>query len=467
MSKEISDKLDYEDLKLGEKAKEAFFNGESPEEIEKKYPIYLNTREVIFGLNVTDLAIAAILGRLNSLYVGDTGTGKSQLAQDFFNYYFGGKKLENGKAVDVGGKADLDIYEEVYSDLKIEKGRWETNENVKALFHFLDEINRYPEYIQNQFLRLANGFLEHRGMKIPLGEKGYSILVATANLGNGEFGGTFGMDKALQNRFAISLDFDYEQFKPTREDRIIAELLRSANPNVKEAPIRDLSDKIIQAEKEISKNSRDLGLEAEAVINYLKFGLENCYNDAIGAKEKVWPRQCQTCNKNKDGTALCSLIKAPLPRTLNSLRKYIASLDYLIHLKDPNMNVDVVDLVFKAFELTGAYQKLLNPMILGQDYFEQNPKMMRDIVESLKQDFRKNESFILTSLEKAQKGENFDDFYEYNGEIYADYSKLNKAQRQFVKKINPFVNDREIGLGWVKDQANFYKRLNELRKNKK
>lgn len=460
----MTNKLSYEDLKLGEKAKEAFFRGESPEKIESTYPVYLNTKEVYAGLNVTDLAVAGVLGGLNSLYVGDTGTGKSQLSQDIFNYYFNGNKFENGNSVKIRGRPELDIYEEVYRDLNIKEGKWVTNENVKAMYHFVDELNRCPEVTQNQFFGLGDGFLENKGMKISLGEKDYSIINATANLGNGEFGGTFDTDKALYNRFAIALDFDYEQFKPTREDRILIDFLRSANPKIKDAPLRDISDKIIQAEKEISNNSRDLGLEANAVINYLKFGLENCYNENIGSKEKNWPRQCQDCDKNTEGNSLCSLVRAPLPRTLNSLKKYTVALDYLINLKNPNANPDPVDLVFKAFELTGAYQKLLNPMILRQDYAEQNPKMMKKVVESLKKDFRNNEDFILTSLEKAQKGEKFDDFYKFEGQIYSDYSSLDKEAKKKVTKLKPFEDNNEIGLSWVKEQANLYKTLNEIKK---
>ena len=258
------------------------------------------------------------------------------------------------------------------------------------------------------------------------------------------------------------MDFDYSQFKPTREDRITIDFLRSANPKIKDAPLRDISEKIVNAEKEISNSSKNLGLEADAAINYLKFGLENCYELSIGDKEKNWPKQCQECPKNSAGKSSCSLIRNPLPRTLNSLRKYAAALDYLINLKNPKSNTDAVDLVFKAFELTGAYQKLLNPLVLRQDYHEQNPKMMKDVAESLKRDFRQKEDFIITSLKRAKAGEIYDDFYEYEGASYADYSKLNLNQKRLVTKLDPFNDLSETGLSWVKDMAQFYKKLHKL-----
>ena len=465
MTKEISDKLTYDDLKLGEKAKEAFLRGESPEEIKSKYPVYLNTKEVYAGLNVTDLSIAGVLGKIPSLYVGRPGCGKSQLAQDFFNYYFGGNKSQGGQGVFMVGDKDLNIYDDVYRDLNIKEGRWIPNENVKGLYHFIDEINRCPTMIQNQFLRLLDGFLQHRGAKTPLGEKEYSIGVATANLGNGEIPGTFDIDWATWDRMGLVLDFDYNQFKPTDEDKMLRSKLRTPDSKTKDSPIRDISNKLIEAEREISHNSRNLGLEANAVIDYITFGLENCYNPEIGNKDKNWPHRCQDCSKNKDAEALCSLVRNPEGRILETLPKFVASLDYLIKLKNPNSNHDAIDLGFKAFELTGAYQKLLNPMILRQKYNEQNPKMMGEVVESLKVDFRKNEDFILTSLEKAQNGDKFDDYFKRkaDGKIGFGHSKLSKNAKEDVQKLNPFVNDREIGLSWVKEQAEIYKTLNKLK----
>ena len=47
---------------------------------ELELPNYQNSSEVFAGLTVSDLARAAFLAPLNLLIVGDTGTGKSQLA---------------------------------------------------------------------------------------------------------------------------------------------------------------------------------------------------------------------------------------------------------------------------------------------------------------------------------------------------------------------------------------------------
>ena len=51
------------------------------------------------------MAIAAVLGGLNLLLVGDTGCGKTQLAKDIYNHYFGGNKKEGGNGVFMRGRA--------------------------------------------------------------------------------------------------------------------------------------------------------------------------------------------------------------------------------------------------------------------------------------------------------------------------------------------------------------------------
>jgi len=56
-------------------------------------PNYVNSREVFAGLTVSDMVIAAVLSPLNVMLLGKTGTGKSQLARDIYNYYFGNEQI--------------------------------------------------------------------------------------------------------------------------------------------------------------------------------------------------------------------------------------------------------------------------------------------------------------------------------------------------------------------------------------
>src|SRR3989344_4307812 len=192
-------KLTYEDLKL---------------------PNYVNSREVFSGLNVSDLARASVLSGLNLLLVGDTGTGKSQLASDIYMHWFNGNKGEGGNGIFVRMHPDVDIYNEIFTALDIDRAQRVLTGSSEALIYYCDETNRAPPIAQNQLFGIGDGRMDYHGKGISLGKEGYHILVATSNIGNGEFKGTFDTDKALMNRLHVALDLEYAPFKPTYQDRI-------------------------------------------------------------------------------------------------------------------------------------------------------------------------------------------------------------------------------------------------------
>ncbi len=476
MSKEISDKLSYEDLKLGEKAVDMYKSGASPEEIAKNAPVYLNTSPVLYGLHTTDLAIAATLAGINQIYVGDSGTGKSQLSQDIYNNYFGGNKKDGGEAVKVRGYklTERTLDELVFEEMNLEKAKWDLTENVDACFYLVDEINRAPTIRQNDCFELGDGILNKNGRDIKAGRDGYTLMIATANLGNGDFQGTFEIDKAMYNRLGVAIDFDYSGFQPTFDDQEFLDSLREANANIKFSPKRNIVDKIIQANHEISKNSQDLGLEAKGVLQFLKYSLNNCSKGDEGKamlKNQKWYIQnqaCQKCTLNSQAPAnfaLCSSIKSPVRRTLEATRKYAAALDFLAKLKSPNEEINSRDIMFKAFELTGAYQNLLNPSQLKGKYLMENPKMMKKVVEQLRSEYIKNEDRILTTLGAAERGvspsslfvmktDKGNKFGEGFEKITPQITEKLKSRGQEISREEFDFNDNgELGYSWVQKSA--------------
>ncbi|MFA5887564.1 MAG: AAA family ATPase [Candidatus Nanoarchaeia archaeon] len=462
--------LTYGELMLGEKARNMFLKDANADIA--GLPTYLNTRTVVANLNVTDMAIAAVLGGLNLLLVGDTGCGKTQLAKDIYNYYFGGNKKENGNGVFMRGRPDLDVYNEIFTELNIERATRVLTDSIESVIYLVDELNRCPPVGQNQFFGLGDGTMDYNGRAIKIGKEGYHILVATANIGNGEFSGTFNTDKALYNRAHIAIDFDFAMYKPTLEDNVLLDAMFTANPNVKDSRKRDLTDRIIQASREIADIAKDPGRDILAVKNYLQFGLDNCM--AAGCKEKKWPQSCQDCDKNKgkkkgsngkeeDTYGICSLVRAPVRRTINATIKYAASLYYLAKLKDPNVSIDGAELMFKAFEMTGAYQQILNPTILQMDYAGENPRMMSEVAGMLRRDFEENRFFINAKMEaELDKGKAITGFFRYKqngvGKIGL-YDDLDAPARKKTIKIEPFTDDRAVGMKWVEGFVEQMKRL--------
>ncbi len=435
------DKLKYEELTL---------------------PNYINSREVFAGLNVSDLARASILGGLNLLLVGDTGTGKSQLASDIYKHWFGGSKSEGGQGVFIRAHPDIDIYNEIFTNLNIDRAQRELTNNLEALIYWIDEINRAPPVAQNQFFGLGDGKMDYRGREISLGRDGYNVLIATANLGNGEFQGTFETDKALYNRLHVTLDLEHIELQPTFEDKYKIKTSRVANPNVRLSEPRDISEKVIETSREISKATEYPNLETQAVLNYLESGLQNCQR--YGVKDRIWPMGCQDCNFNKSGEALCSMIKAPTTRTMEVIRKYTAALDYLAKLKDPDVKIEPPELIFKAFELTGAYQHLLNPSHL-REHYNHNPKLMKEVVGKLRQDYDSQRDYILASLEEAQNRRKVTRFFSHRKQL-GDYNELSENAKKGTTLIEPFTNNREIGLDYVTELIELTIKSRELNEGK-
>lgn len=416
-----------------------------------KFPFYRNSRLAFANLTVSDLAKAAVLAPLNLFLVGDTGTGKTQLAEDIYFHYFGGNKIEGGEGVFIRAHPEIDIYSEIFTNLNIQRAERELTKNLEAMVYRVEELNRAPPVAQNQFFGLGDGSMDNKGRTIELGKDGYFILIATANLGNGEFQGTFHTDKAMYNRLHVSLDFDYEGLKPTKEDKIKLNR-QKANPNVKRSRLRDISAKIQEASREIDEASGELGLEAMAVIDYLTFGLDNCQKNAKenkgSTKGKIWPVNCQDCSFNPQSNALCSLVRTPTRRTINSVVKYATALQYLSRLKDPDVQIDPADLIFKSFELAGAYQFLLNPSVLKQSHNDENPVMMAKVVEKLKDDFRANEDYVLSAYEQAERGRKVTVFFK-KGDMIGNYDDLSDEAKAKVTQLEPFTDRREVGLSYV------------------
>ena len=421
---------------------------------ELRLPNYVNNRPAFANLTVTDLTLSAVLGGLNILLVGDSGKGKTQLARDIYNHIFGGDQARGGHGIMVRGYRLIDstLYDEVFTELNIDKARRELTDSIQAAVSIGDELNRAPVVRQNDFLELGDGVLNYKGKSIPLGIDGYHVVIATANIGNGEFQGTFDTDKALYNRLHVAIDFDHPQFAPTDEDEILLDTAKAANPRIKEATHLDLLAKILAANKEITSMSQNIGLDAQTVINYLRFGLKNCMQNK-GEKEKNWPIPCQECPDNKAGDALCAHIRAPVRRTMEATIRYAAAMQFLSQLKNPEVQIDPVDLIFKSFEFTGAYQLLLNPGILKQEYHEQNPKMMAHVVEKLKEDYLSNISFIYYNLDELEKKQPMTtEFFTRDNSVDA-YRKLSAEAKKKVKaneRIKPYNDNRPIGMSWMK-----------------
>ncbi len=86
------------------------------------------------------------------------------------------------KGIYIRARPDMKL-REIFEKFNIEKMKVELKDIKDAPFTMIDEINRAPPVIQNEFFHILDGYIEFEKRKIPLG-KGYHIVFATANYEN-------------------------------------------------------------------------------------------------------------------------------------------------------------------------------------------------------------------------------------------------------------------------------------------
>ncbi len=417
-------------------------------------PYFVNSRRVgVIGrtpLTVVDATSAAQLAKLNVFLAGRKGCGKSQLLRDVRDSRFGSRGLI------VEGRPDLKT-DQLFKimNLKILREGATTDEivelaqSVQYRFFGADEINRSPEVVQNEFLSIMNGEILHKGNPIPLGN-GFSVGIATGNLGNGEYVGTFKIDAALADRLHVFMDLDY--WKPTDDDMAVLDARKMDSPQVKRtANVRDISDKIIAAHNEIvaAPTPHDTIL----IGRYLERALDYCktFPTAGNSKDNLrerWPTIC-TEKKCDLKDTLCARVKSVGERTVEAARKFAKGLQYVAKLKDPTMTEDSVAAILIATKLMLPYANVLSPQFLREEGNFNNPSIaaknavegmgkMRGLEQTIRDQFYdkgdpKNPGPLTTALAYAQRGQLAECSYTPSGEwgfVKPYLQQLNEVNKQ-------------------------------------
>ncbi len=359
-----------------------------------QFPVYVNSHIVgtVGGvaLTVSDAINAAQLVKNNVFVGGKKGTGKTQLLFDLYRNRYGKK----GKVFE--GRPDLKA-DEIYKSINLKKLRTglsseevvELAQSVHFPFVGADEINRAPEVSQNELLSIMNGYTLHKGDRVNLGD-GFCVGLATGNLGNGGYVGTFKIDDALMDRLHLFLNLDY--WKPTDEDMATIDARTDIDPRVVEAPVRDLSAKIKAAYAEII--AAETPLEMTIVGRYLERALDYCkqFPSAEHSKDNLqesWPVICtQTSCDLRD--TYCGQVKAVGERTVKAVKNLARGLQRIAKLKKPESPDDPLGAMFTALKLVLPYSGVISPAYLRQEGMFNNPSLAaKNLTESLEQEVRK------------------------------------------------------------------------------
>jgi len=160
------------------------------------------------AFTLTEVVAAAVLSKTNLYLIGKVGTAKTVLSETIWQSVFGGSGFY------LRGDINLQL-----KDLFMGKINWDgktpdeifkvSPEYIATIFTLIDELNRVPGVLQNQFLNIADGYIEIRGKKYSIGRNGYLFMVATGNpASNGDHPGAFDEELALLNRIPLIINVD-------------------------------------------------------------------------------------------------------------------------------------------------------------------------------------------------------------------------------------------------------------------
>jgi hypothetical protein len=213
---------------------------------------------------VADVIAAAVLSQTNTYLLGTKGEGKTLIAEVVQ------RALMNDDALYLRGDKDLslkDLMIKLNLDGKNESEIYQiAHERLRRPFFLVDELNRCIGLVQNQFLNIADGYIEIRGEKYYLGrEDGYSLMFATGNPPrNGDHTGVFDEDVALLDRIGLILNID--DFPVVEMDTAD---IKEARMNKRRIPREDRREMIFEASQTLDKLSVVFGHYMEVLSAYV------------------------------------------------------------------------------------------------------------------------------------------------------------------------------------------------------
>ncbi len=463
-------KLTYDDLKFPDyNSKGELVNHYTNTNTAVRLPAKIGDEVKTIELSLTDVVYAAELAGLNMLFVADTGKGKTQLISDIAWSHFGGDNNDFGNANWADGRPNFEIEDLfVRSKVDLTKGydsdtaRQLKEERIKRVCLCVDELNRAPKPKQNEFFDLADGKYTFNGTRYRLGQDGYTLFIATANLNklNGDFSGTFEFDRALLNRAHLTIDLDHKDFSPTPRDKIDIRK-RKKSPRVDMAEPRDISSKIIEAHKDIIAMKAD-----DPYMSAFEFlidnGLSYCEKDKYNEKGAAFPMQCVECEKGCKNEGLCNLLKGSSERTVDSIAPLAYALSYIASLKfGKNVEISPFDAALQAFRFT-TYHGNLNENVCKEEYAGRKQAMMDTTVNKLEESVNIVKDYIPAMVEGKEPEIivcNINGNEVRSPKSDSTENKLKERNISYqIRSIKDELKAKGIGADWVDDYKQEVKR---------
>ncbi|MFH8120147.1 MAG: MoxR family ATPase [Candidatus Aenigmatarchaeota archaeon] len=384
-----------------------------------EYTIKEKEKEYYISFDLKDLLLIAGISGLSILLEGGTGIGKTTIAEMLMKAFFG----KNYAFLQIDPSLSLEKFIDInfgaIKDGKKLSDAIEKNKIIDSPGVILDEINRAPPTIVNLLQNyITNGRLVFEGGKefypgIYVDKNlVYQLKIATMNEGE-KYSGTYELDKALRDRFAVQINLD--AFSPSRED--IRCIIRYGN-----AKIESEGKDNLQIVLTLFKKIREIPLDpwAEEFVIYCS-RIDQCIRSPQGKKSTILsftPRFCDGCSAAALDKGICGNISAPSPRAIVDwimLARGFAL--YRAYKFGGKARVEIEDLIAAApFTL---YSKMdINPSWIGKycngSKFEAYKEALVTAFKRWKRGLEENEEII----DKLDKGlqltdEDYDKIKDY------------------------------------------------------
>src|SRR3989338_739084 len=365
--------------------------------------VYKNSTELMqlhgAPIYMQDMVDACLLGRLNLFLQGDTGSGKTQLAKDTMNYF-------PEKSLFILGRNDMDT-RELFQQINLEKLREgkttselkELTDKINTNLIVVDELPNCVPAVRAQLFNLFDGLIEINGKAYQIGN-GYSVGIATGNIGQKFTESSNDLGRALKDRMHVTLDIDY--FHPTSYDTLKI-LSKDTNPRVDfNGSNEALENKVLIAHKEVS--SKEISFEKLIAANYLIHGLDYCENGKSKRKMKeAWPNEITSHGQGSDE----ALILPVSVRGAKSILRLSEAFDYIAKEKgasEKDIKENSFDSVVSAFKFVGAYSGILNDIAVRENYFNDKYSAIDAVIQTAKTQFEEKSKDISAGFEMIHKG---------------------------------------------------------------
>jgi len=353
---------------------------------------------------MTDFVDACLYGRLNLFLQGDTGSGKTQLARDTMDYF-------PDKSMFILGRNDMDT-RELFQQINLEKLRSgvssqelkELTDKVNYKLFVVDELPNSVPAVRAQLFNLFDGFIEINGKTYSIGG-GYSVGIATGNIGQKFTESNNDLGRALKDRMHVTIDTDY--FKPNSWDTFNI-LSSNTNPRVdftKRNENGNLEKKIMEVHNKIT--SEEIPFEKLVVANYLIHGLD--YVNLEGREttktkmKDAWPNAITNHGRGSDE----SLVLPVSPRAAKSILRLSQAFDYIGRekgLTEKEVEENYFNSMMNAYKFVGAYSGILNELAVRENYGNDKYSTMDAIISATKTQFDENIPNISAGIGMVNSG---------------------------------------------------------------